>query len=191
MVIDFLVLMSIVFNSSFIQSNTPALYLLIPTVHAFIPAITFPQFNFDLSNFFTLQVYSLFIFFLFMMGSNCSTPKYLYLLRLASPISISPGNWIPSVQTIFRLFMTRTAHLSRPNTILTSSEKIPMAWINKSNFLSLFAYRFKSSINKRWLNSWFRLIIYLRSVSFKIIDKGIRTTTKIKGEKESPLEIPL
>ena len=63
MVIDFLVLMIIVFNSSFIQSNTPAPYLIMPIVYAFIPAVTFRFFNFDLSNFFTLQVYSLDIFF--------------------------------------------------------------------------------------------------------------------------------
>ena len=116
------------------------------------------------------------------MGSNCSIPKYLYLSRLT---------WIPSVQTIFYLFMTWIAYLSRPNTIVTSSEKIPMVWINKSNFLSLFAYSFKSSINKRWLNSWFQLVTYPRSVLFKIIDKGIRRTTNSKGEKQSPWKVPL
>ena len=125
------------------------------------------------------------------MGYNCSTPKCLYLSRLTSPISISSGNWILSVRTIFCLFMTRTAHLSRPNTILTSSEKIPMVWITKSNFLSLFAYSFKLSITKGRLNSWFRLVIYPRSVSFKVINQGIRTKTKSKGEKESLWKIPL
>ena len=66
-----------------------------------------------------------------------------------------------------------------------------MVWINKSNFLSVFAYSFKSSITKGWLNSWFRLVIYPRSVSFKVIDQSIRTTTKNKGEKESLWKIPL
>ena len=126
MVINFLVLMSILFNSSFVQSNTPAPYLIITTAHAFIPAITFLQFNCDLSNFFTLLMYLLFTFSsisLFMMESDYNTPKN-YPSRQSSLIQFLSGNLIPSVPTIFPLFKTSTAHLSRPNTIPTSSEKI-------------------------------------------------------------------
>ena len=100
MVINFLVLKSILFNSSFVQSNTPATYLIIPTAHAFIPAITFPPFSCDLSNFFALLMYTLFTFSfisLSMMEPNYNTPRYLYLSRLTSLTLFLPGNSIPSV----------------------------------------------------------------------------------------------
>ena len=144
--------MSIFFNFSFIQPNSPAPYLITPTSHAFIPAITFPPFTCDLRNFFAPLMYSLFTFFfisLFMMESNIII------------------------------------------TIATSSEKILMVWVSESNSLSLFAYRFKCSINKKWLNFGFWLVTYLRFVSFKIIDNDIRATTKSKGEKEPPWKIPV
>ena len=159
---------------------------------AFIPAIIFPLFNCDLSDFFALLMYLLFTFSfisLFIMESICNTPKYLYLLT--SVIHFPSDNSIPSVQTIFPLFKTSTAHFSRPKPIPKSSEKILMVWISESNSHLLFAYSFKLSRNKRWLNFWFRLVTYRRSVSFKIINRGIRTTTKNKGEKESPWKIPL
>ena len=73
MVIDLLVLMLILSNSSFLQCNTPAPYLIIPTTNAFIPAITFAPFSCDLIKFFTLLMYSLFTFSfisLFMMRSD-------------------------------------------------------------------------------------------------------------------------
>ena len=105
MVIIFLDVMSILFSPLFVQSNTPAQYLIIIlTTRAFIPAITFPSFNCGLSNFFTLLTYSLFTFsfiFLFMMESNCNTPKNLYPSRFTPLISFPSGNLIPSVRTIF------------------------------------------------------------------------------------------
>ena len=61
-VINFQVLITLLFNSCFVQSNIQAPYLIIPTSHAFIPAMTFPQFNTELSNFSTLLMYSLFTF---------------------------------------------------------------------------------------------------------------------------------
>ena len=152
MVINFLVLTSVIFNSSFVQSNTLAPYLVIPTTHTFTPAITFPAFNCTLSNFFTLLMYSLFTFSfisLFMMESNCNTSKYLYSPRLVPFIRFPSGNSTSSVRTIFPLFKTSTAHLFRSKTIPTPSEQIRTVWISEASCLSLFAYSFKSSINKR------------------------------------------
>ena len=86
MVINFLVLMTRLFSSSFVQSNTSAPYPIIPSDDAFISAITFPLFNCDLSNFFTLLMYSLYTFSfisLSMIESNYKTPKYWYLSTIS------------------------------------------------------------------------------------------------------------
>ena len=115
-------------------------YLIISTAHAFVLAITFPPWNCDLSNFFTLLMYSFFSISLFMMESNCNTSKYLYLSRLASIMHFPCGNSIPTVPTIFLLFKTSTTHLFWPNTIPTSTEKILTVWISQSYSLSIFAY---------------------------------------------------
>ena len=55
---------------------------------------------------------------LLMMKSNCSTRKYLYPSRLTSLMRFPSGNSVPSVQTIFSLFKTSTAHFLRPNIYL-------------------------------------------------------------------------
>ena len=141
-----------------------------------------------MSNFYTLLMYSLFTFSFvsqFMVKSNCSTPKYLCQSRLTSLICFPSGNSTPFVRTILPLIKTSTSHLSRPNTMPTS-EKLLTVWISESSSLSLFAYSFKSSINKRWFNFWFLLVTYPSLVSFKIISKGIRTTNQ--RWKRNPLK---
>ena len=73
-VINFLVLMSILFNFSFVQSNTPAPYLIITNAHGFIPAIKFSPCNCDLSSFFTLLMYSLSAWYFNSLCSNQLSP---------------------------------------------------------------------------------------------------------------------
>ena len=119
MVINFLVLIPILFNSSFVQSNTPAPYLIIPTAHAFIPAITFPLFNCYLSNFSTLLMNSLFSFSsisLFKIEFNGNLPKYFFL-------QIQPLSYAFRVVIEFSLFKPSFPS-SRP-ALLTCPDQIP------------------------------------------------------------------
>ena len=116
-------------NFSFAESNTQAPYLIILIFHAFIPAVTFLPFNFDLRNFFTLLMYSLFtlsFISIFMIESNCNIPKYLYPSR----------SYFKKMELLyFRKYGFIALRLKNFKRELASSEKMALFIPESKNFL--------------------------------------------------------
>ena len=94
-------------------------------------------------------------------------------------------------------FIVHFLHLSRPNSIFTSREKLWTVWISWLSFWSDSAYRpsFRSSINNRWLIFLlFFVLPLLKSYpilcSFSILQSGSKMRQERSGERLSPWNIP-
>ena len=90
-------LISILYNSSFLQSNTAAPFLIIPNPHGLM---------------LSLLMYSLFTFSfisLFMMEYSCNILKYLYRSKLTSLVCFPSGTSITSFEPYF-LFSRAALH---------------------------------------------------------------------------------
>ena len=102
------------------------------------------------------------------------------------------GRSIPTNSTIFPFSLTNIAHFSIAKPIPISLLKsIRVAWTNMSNSSLLQLYKFKSSINKRWLI--FSLLpenSYVALVFLKIKLNEINDQTNSKGVIKFPWKIP-
>ena len=98
---------------------------------------------------------------------------------------------MPSDCVILPLFVISTAHFSIPNFIPMSPLNILTVCISKSSWFEVFAYNFKSSINRRWLIFILFPEDYPASHFLRMRVRGIIVITNSSGDKESPQKIPL
>ena len=104
----------------------------------------------------------------------------------------SSGKSNPMLPTCLFLLISRTSHLSSPNDILMSCEKILTTSTSESSWSLLASYNFKSSMNNRRLTSSMSFASPYPALIFRSTSvSGSMIKTNSNGDKKSPWKIPL